>query len=71
MTIYGPTECLECKKRGAPTEGMTKMCPKCAGIFCFGHYTSHYESCSGHLEHSAEKEEGNDKRNERKKHQPV
>ena len=49
MTIHKPTECVDCKKRDAPTEGMTKMCPKCAGIFCFGHYTSHYEKCDGSL----------------------
>lgn len=47
MTIHGPTECVECKKLGAPTEGMTGICIKCAGIFCFGHLTSHYEKCDG------------------------
>lgn len=43
MTYDGPTECVECKERGAPTEGMTAMCSKCGKIYCFGHIGRHRE----------------------------
>jgi hypothetical protein len=42
-----PNPCETCKKIGAPTEGMTKMCRHCAGNFCFGHVTAHEGQCDG------------------------
>jgi len=48
--LDGPIECIECKKFGAPTEGMTQMCPKCTDVVCLGHFDLHYKNCSGKLE---------------------
>ncbi len=36
------TECVECERRGCPTEGMTMSCPECHDVVCAGHVSAHY-----------------------------
>lgn len=39
-----PNPCVECKKLGCPTEGMTGTCsePTCGKTYCFGHAGLHH-----------------------------
>ena len=53
---YLPTDCLYCKEKGFPPEGMTKQCEYCGGIYCFGHSLPRSHSCTYRIKHSPIKE---------------